>query len=271
MTTPVIFQNPNYCMGNRSTAQKLGVALRVLANPWLLLFDKLGLVKQPQYRTRSGIRFAARGKTTDVNDAVVVLSGREYPPELLGITGKNEPVIVDAGGHIGTFSLFAHRVNKSAKLFILEPVADNLQLLQSNLMRNAVSATVIPKALYSQAGTLYIDLEGKPFDAGQVTMQQPAAGTRYFTIEAITFADLMRLYNLARIDLLKLDIEGSEYPVLEHSLNDIVEHVHRIIMEFHPAGDQERRDFIVQTLTERGPYTLIYETKNILGFESKVI
>src|SRR5262249_50323480 len=135
----MIYQNPNDCMGNRSSWEKLMVALGILSNPWMLLLDKLGLVKDPVYHSRTGVVFTTRGKTTDINDAVVVLSGKEYPPELLGLDDQNKnptPVILDCGGHIGSFTMYIKSHWPQSQIFVMEPVPDNLKLLRANIERN---------------------------------------------------------------------------------------------------------------------------------------
>lgn len=263
-------------MGNRSTWQKLVVALGILRNPWMLLLDKLGLIKKPLYHSRTGMQFNTRGQTTDINDAVVVLSGKEYPPELLGLTnttpsggvgGSMAPTVLDCGGHIGSFTMYVKSLYPTAKILVMEPVPDNLHLLKENIAQNNLAnVTVIPFALYGQSGTYYIDLAGKQFDAVHVTAEKPAHNN-FVTIEAKILDQVLDQEHVSMVDLMKLDIEGAEYHVFEHSLPALSAHVKRIIMEFHPAGDQARRDEIVQRLCG-GPFKLIYETKNILGFEN---
>lgn len=271
----MIYQNPNYCMGNRSTWQKLMVALRILSNPWMLLLDKLGLVKQPVYQSRvasarASVKFETRGGTTDINDAVVVLSGKEYPPELLGLSKNSpqQPVVLDCGGHIGSFTMYVKSCWPNAKILVMEPVPDNLQLLRSNIARNSLTdVSVIPFALYGQSGTFYIDLAGKQFDAVHVTTEKPDHNN-FVTIEAKTLAEVLTETSTPVIDLLKLDIEGAEYHIFAHSLDALSAKVRRIIMEFHPAGDVAKRNEIVQRLCTDGSFELIYETKNILGFQN---
>jgi hypothetical protein len=80
--------------------------------------------------------------------------------------------------------------------------------------------------------------------------------------------EVLAKQGVTMVDLMKLDIEGAEYNIFEHSLETLAKHVKRIIMEFHPAGDTAKRNEIVDRLCKDGPYTLIYETKNILGFEN---
>lgn len=274
----MIYQNPNYCMGNRSTLEKFKVALGVLANPWMLFFDKARFVKKPRYKTkpdsqRGSVMLFTRGGTTDVNDAVVVLSGKEYPPELIGLGSsfqKNDsPVILDCGGHIGSFTLLVKSLVPNAQITAMEPVPDNQKLFIENItLNNFQGITLVPFALYGQSGTFYIDLAGKQFDAVNVTSVKPQH-SEYITINALTLDEVVSQNHLEKIDLLKMDIEGAEYNIFTHSLEALSKHVARLIMEFHPAGDTAKRDEIYQRLCVDGPFELIYETKNILGFSNK--
>jgi FkbM family methyltransferase len=273
----MIYQNPQYCMGNRSAGEKFMVALSILRNPWMLLLDKLGLVKLPLYQTRANgerasVQFQSRGGTTDINDAVVVLSGKEYPPELLGLANKGADLtVLDCGGHIGTFTMYLKSLYPQAKVLVMEPVPDNLALLQQNIGRNNLTdVTIIPFALYGQSGTFYIDLAGKQFDAVHVTAEKPTHD-QFVTIEAKALDEVLAENGTEKIDLMKLDIEGAEYHIFAHSLSALATRVGRIIMEFHPAGDTAKRNEIVERLCTDGPFKLIYETKNILGFENSAL
>ncbi len=253
-------------MGNRSLLQKLGVALGILANPWMLLLDKVGLVKKPVYRTKTGVKFETRGGTTDINDAVVVLSGKEYPPELVGLNGIANPVVLDCGGHIGTFSMYIKSHWPTATILALEPVADNQQLFRHNIeLNNFSNVDMMPNAIYDEHGRFYIDLAGKQFDAVSVTREKPPHD-QFITIDALTFDEIIAAKNLQWIDLMKLDIEGAEYNLFAKSAAQLAQNVGRIIMEFHPAGDKAKRDELVNYLA--GKFELVYETKNILGFDN---
>lgn len=263
----MIKNTPNECMGSQPLWKKFLIALKILKNPWQLFLDKAGFVKDPVYQTTTGLAFQTRGKTTDVNDAVVVLSGNEYPRELLGIEGKQNPVVFDCGGHIGTFSLYVKQIYPMAKIVAFEPVENNRVLFQKNMGLNSFTdVTLVPNAIYGEAGQFYIDLSGKQFDAVSVQQEKPAHD-EYIEINAITFAEAVSTYNIQKIDLLKLDVEGSEYNIFEKSMSDLTNHVKRLIMEYHPAGDKAKRDEIANRFQQAG-WHQIYETKNILGFEN---
>lgn len=266
----MIRQTPNQCMGNQPLWQKAHIALRILKNPWMLLADKLGFNKTPEYETVTGIKFRTRGGTTDINDAVVVLSGNEYPKELLQIDTE-QPVILDCGGHIGTFTLYLKNLYPQAKVFILEPVQNNIQYLQANLdLNKTTDVTIINHALYGSAGKFYIDLSNKQFDAVSLSSTKPA-NDEYIEVDALTLDQVLQQNNISRVDLMKLDIEGAEYNVFEHSLAVLNQSIRHLIMEFHPAGDKDRRDYIVNRLCNDGSFELVYETKNILGFKNRTI
>ena len=263
----MIKQTPDECMGTQPLWRKAIVALSVLANPWMLLLDKFGLVARPTYKTKTGVVFETRGKTTDINDAVVVLSGNEYPQELLGLSGTTRPVVIDCGGHIGTFSLYVKNLYPQANIVIFEPVEANRVLLKKNIAANSAlseNITILPIGLYSESGQFYVDLSGKQFDAVSLQREKPAH-SEYISTEAITFNQLVEQQRLNVVDLMKLDVEGAEYPILRESVGDISKVVKRLIMEYHPAGDKARRDEIVNNLTSHN-WELVYETKNILGF-----
>lgn len=270
----MIYHNPGYCMGNRSRREKFLVALGILANPWMLLLDKLGLAKHPTYQTRTGMSFQTRGQTTDINDAVVVLSGKEYPPELMGLEDSKQQyngrprVVLDCGGHIGTFSMYVKSHWPHTKIFAMEPVPDNQKLFKKNIARNQLQDVVmIPYALYGESGTFYIDLAGKQYDAVHIASERPGHD-QFIEINALTLDQVITDNNIPLIDLMKLDVEGAEYHIFRHSRETLKKNVQRIIMEFHPAGDKAKRDELVGSLVADNAFELIYETKNILGFDN---
>lgn len=265
----MIYNEPNSCMGNQPLWKKFWIALSLFRNPWVLFLDKFGLLKQPLYQIKSGLQLQTRGKTTDVNDAVVVLGGYEYPEKLLGLEGLTNPNVLDVGGHIGCFSLYVKNLYPNARVTILEPASENLKLLKQNLELNRISdVNIVDKALFPQTGHFYLNWDGRPMDAGQVERNKPENSKKYIEIDSISFEDLLSKYELGTIDLLKLDIEGSEYGVIESSLENFGAKVRRIIMEYHTDHRPDGRNEIVDMLTKHSAFELVYESKNILGFQN---
>lgn len=64
----------------------------------------------------------------------------------------------------------------------------------------------------------------------------PDAARAGVGVESVTLASLLEREQLDRVDLLKLDIEGSEYEILESVPVAVLRRVRAVVMEYHPNG-----------------------------------
>jgi FkbM family methyltransferase len=144
---------------------------------------------------------------------------------------RSPRVIVDAGANVGLSAVyFAHRF-PDARIIAIEPEAHNFALLASNV---ADYPNVVPvKAALWHTDTV-VDL----FDPGLgpwgyiVGQREDCSGTwRQFT-DGVTVDKVMQTHGLNRIDLLKMDIEGSEREVLASS-SAWIGRVDALIVELH--------------------------------------
>ena len=115
-------------------------------------------------------------------------------------------IIIDGGAHIGCASLFFVNRYPDAKIFAIEPARSNLELLKKNT------------AMYPQIEVMH---GGIWYRKSQVRIKNPLAKSAAFTltettgktedaVEGYTIRDICAIQNLQYIDILKLDIEGSE-------------------------------------------------------------
>lgn len=266
----LLVQDKDNCVGELPALQKLWIACRLLRNPAALVLDKLKLRRDILYETRSGIRFRTRAGTTDINEAVVVLAEMEYPPGLLHISDLPAPVVLDCGGHIGTFTLLVKTLNRAARIYTVEPLEENLRLLRDNLKMNGIQdVTVIGKALHSKSGHLSLYVSETGFDSASTSPMGHAA-SRAITVATTTLEDIVSTHAIQSIDLLKVDVEGSEYDIVDASFALLCEKTRRVVMEYHvTAAHPHGRDEIVSRLTSHGEFSLVYETKNLLGFHNR--
>lgn len=147
-------------------------------------------------------------------------------------------VIVDAGTNIGLSAIYFARRFPHATIFALEPERSNFDLLVENTARyNNVVA--INKALWKEPTTL--DL----FDPGPGRAGLQKDGFQTFThderapngvpagkVAAIDIEQLMREHGLVHIDILKIDVEGAEREIFQHS-QDWIDRVGIIAVELH--------------------------------------
>lgn len=143
--------------------------------------------------------------------------------------------IVDAGANIGLFSLWAAKRLPQVRIHALEPYPETFARLQHNLGVNQLGSRVqaLQLALAAQSGEREMRTEGESQLRSLVPSDRPGAEEKTVKVRAITVADLMNRYQLDEIDLLKMDIEGSEWEVLLSTPASVLRRIRRIQFEYH--------------------------------------
>jgi len=135
-------------------------------------------------------------------------------------------VIVDAGAHIGLASLFFANKYPQARILALEPALNNYKLLNKNTKKYSNIETV-RAALWDCETKLQVkNPNSEPW--GFRLIKDEESGS----IPAIGINGLKKKYEIEKISLLKMDIEGSEKRVFEKS-NKWICGVENIIVELH--------------------------------------
>jgi FkbM family methyltransferase len=117
-------------------------------------------------------------------------------------------VIVDCGGHIGTFSLLAKARFPQARLTVYEPSPDNARMLRHQIDRNNLGAELVEGAVSIKAGEMV-------FAAGNSHSGRlvPEGGAGTYRVKVIDLPAAFKQNNPESL-LLKMDIEGEERNVL---------------------------------------------------------
>lgn len=152
--------------------------------------------------------------------------------------------IVDLGANIGLASLFFNSVSPQARILAVEPEHKNFVVLQKNLNRliNTENVKAIQAAVNYVDGPLYLKKERYAFNT---KVNNSFLGE---TIEGISLNTLFKRYNLCKVDLLKIDVEGFEHQIFSENL-EWIEKVKNIIIEIHSAKDYR---ICIDSLTQKG-------------------
>ncbi len=138
-------------------------------------------------------------------------------------------VIVDCGANVGYASAYLLSRFPQARVIAIEPFPANALLCRRNLAPYGSRATVIEAAVWSHCTRLVLDhAGGKEWGVGVRAAQPGEAGD----IEAIDLPSL----GLNRIDILKIDIEGSEAELFANNTDRWLPSVSNIAIELHGAG-----------------------------------
>jgi len=139
---------------------------------------------------------------------------------------KTVKVILDIGANVGGFTKVMHDKYPKAKIFAFEPVKANFDALFDNIFEYA---TAVPRGIYYGATQSRVTSRGDG-NVGAFFLEQIHAGEpRVFHDEVIELREL-EMYPDA--DLVKLDVEGAEENIIEHST--ILKTTPWIIVEWHP-------------------------------------
>jgi FkbM family methyltransferase len=161
----------------------------------------------------------------------------KYETELFKRLVKKGMVVVDIGANIGYYTLLAaHLVGYEGKVFAFEPDPYNYNLLCKNIevngYRNVIS---IRKAVFSKSGEMKLFLD-KINLGGHSLSEANVDKSASITVEVTSLDEYFKNTDY-KIDVIKMDIQGSEMDVLKGMTNTIKENDNlKIITEFWPMG-----------------------------------
>lgn len=150
-------------------------------------------------------------------------------------------VTIDLGANIGAFSIYA--ASHGSHVFAVEPEPNNIEALNKNIELNNMSEKIIvlPYGISDYKGTATITNNG-----GDSTIMDGLDGTE---IEIMPLDNLFSLYKIKKVNVLKIDIEGSEVSAILGASKNTLNKCRYIAIEFDiRTGD--RMGDIVRKLSE---------------------
>jgi FkbM family methyltransferase len=178
-----------------------------------------------RYRTASGATVVLRHRSRDV-DLVEEIFGAVHayePPDAIAAQLRGPLRILDLGGNIGLFGAFALGRWDVQEMTSFEPDPENAAILQATIDANHVTDRwSMRRAAVSNATGMMSFLPGHLAESRRTERNESGID--------VPTRDLFSLDH--RVDLLKIDIEGSEWPILaDPRLSDLRARV--LVMEWH--------------------------------------
>jgi FkbM family methyltransferase len=187
------------------------------------------------------------------------LAGREvkaYKP-VFGDADENfDGIILDIGGHVGSFSRQCAKQFPFAQIHVYEPHPSNFRVLTRNCKdfkniytnEGAVAASDHPMILWANKG-----VKGQPVQGTGMHSLNPVAGRERIPVEGYTFS---KLIEELQPTIIKIDCEGGEYYFDEHLVN-LPDCVEGIAIEIHKhPNDPEIGNQLMAELLEQFPNQL---------------
>lgn len=160
----------------------------------------------------------------------------------------DDQVIMDLGANIGVFTLYAARCAPQAKVISLEPFPSTFNRLVTTVRDHNLDDRVkcLNYAATGADGARVMPDASVP--SQRRALASPANGKQGTEVTGRTLEALLSENQLPKVDLLKMDIEGSEYEVLLSTPRNVLTRIRRIAMEYHgdcaPYSKQQLFDYL---------------------------
>ena len=156
-------------------------------------------------------------------------------------------VVMDLGGYTGVWG--QQIINKyNPNMYILEPIEQFYNVLVNKFSsNNKVHLMNVGVSTENKIDKLFVssDASSSTFNAHHAAVE-----AEFYNMETI-----LNKWNLNVVDLIQINIEGDEYPLLEDMLKTgLINKFKNIQIQYHLGidGDRERRDKIREGLEENG-------------------
>ena len=155
------------------------------------------------------------------------------------------PFIIDAGAHIGLATLYFKRLFPAARIIAIEPNPTSFKLLEQNVWENGLTDVRCINAALVDDDRTEITLHQDESQQWLMTSSVREGAwngeqkTRPVTVPACKLSSFLT----DPVELLKMDIEGSELHVMRGAANhlEIVKHLR---MEFHATAPRSLKEML---------------------------
>lgn len=184
-----------------------------------------------------------------------------------GVTLRPGATVVDIGANIGAFAVQAGAiVGLRGRVIAFEPIMETFERLLSNIaMNNLQNVTCRRAAIDSRAGTLTLRILAKSAFASAHKVNDKGEEWIEETVPCLTLDQVIKDFQVDRINPLKVDCEGSEHGIFETLSAEAAARIDQIAMEVHSVegASKERLYHRLVALgfeVHRGPIWVAFNT-----------
>lgn len=166
------------------------------------------------------------------------------------------PVVIDIGANAGYFNVILFSKLKTATVYAYEPIKSNYELFKKNISLNSVLKKGVHLFNKAVTGTpqgdieLFMETESDNSVIASVYADFDKQNQHIVKVPTISLEEIIRENNLQKIDLIKIDCEGSEYPILYETPANIWQQVSLLTIEVHNLDDEKRNVNHLKTYLE---------------------
>lgn len=153
--------------------------------------------------------------------------------------GQETFTFFDVGANIGLYSLFAQAYARAAniplRIIAIEPGLETCARLEDNLKASGLSAQIIRAAVSDMPGTGYLSKNND--NRGEAKLEARSGSAPQEEVIIDTLARICRINGVARIDAMKVDIEGHDFKALTAFFEDGTPALHPSLLIVETGSD----------------------------------
>lgn len=178
------------------------------------------------------------------------------------------PVVVDIGANAGYFNMLLLSRRPDAQVYAYEPIEQNYELFKRNIELNPIlknNVRLFHRAVTGQPSdhvVLYKETDGDNSVTASVFQDFERHNLKSVSVKAVALAQLLEENKIDRVDFLKLDCEGSEYPIVYDSPKDIWKKIKSIFLEVHTLDTATRNFESMKKFLEAADYSTSFQLAN---------
>jgi FkbM family methyltransferase len=153
-------------------------------------------------------------------------------------TCKKGDVVLDIGAHIGMFAVIASQITgKGGKVYAFEPAPGTFDLLKKTIAINAADnvITPLPQAVGAAVGkTTFFVSDSEADNGNSMVSYKEDRKLNGIDIDITTVDTVVKEKNLAKVNFIKIDVEGVEYDTLRGATETLKNLRPLCIVSIHP-------------------------------------
>lgn len=195
-----------------------------------------------------------RSRSSDVYSFEDIFAHQAYKMDI----SFQPKVILDCGANVGHAAVYFANQFPEAFILAIEPDEQNVSIIEKNIVTYQ-NVKCLQSAIWNKPSFLKIENESASswaFRVSETTQDEPKA------FQATSIQSLCSTYNIDKIDILKMDIEGSEAFVFDDKSSEWLAKTSFLIIELHDRF-QENCTKNVYAAIDKFEYTSWQKGENI--------
>lgn len=155
------------------------------------------------------------------------------------------PLVIDIGANVGFFDFLLLSKLDTAIIHSYEPVKSNIEKLQETIKANpSIKKNIFINQLAVTGNAKeYLELFSENTQDNQVVASVFSDfnpnNVKSIRVPCITLTDIIKNNGFNKIDLLKMDCEGSEFDIIYNTNPDLIKLIDKMVIEIHDIDSED--------------------------------